>query len=200
MRQMEIIECDRYYHIFNRGINGENIFYSDENYLYFLRLYDKYIHNIADTFAWCLLKNHFHLLVKIKTEKEILESSNLRIEKINKKPSQQFSHFFNAYAQAINKQNGRHGSLFEKPFRRKKIENEDYLKNLVLYIHNNPVHHGFTKYVQEYSWSSFQSIVSSKRTKLQRNEVLKWFDGSENFIETHQQKVDIISIEKWLKI
>jgi len=197
---MEIIECDRYYHIYNRGINGENIFYSNENYLYFLKLYDKYINSIADTFAWCLLKNHFHLLVKIKTEKEILESSNQNIEKINKKPSQQFSHFFNAYAQAINKQNGRHGSLFEKPFRRKKIENEDYLKNLVLYIHNNPVHHEFTKYVEEYSWSSFQSVVSSKKTKLQRNEVLKWFDGSKNFIETHQQKVDLISIEKWLKI
>ncbi len=70
----------------------------------------------------------------------------------------------------------------------------------MLYIHNNPIHHGFTKYIEEYSWSSFQSIVSSKKTKLQRNEVLQWFDGSKNFIETHQEKVDTISIEKWLKI
>jgi len=197
---MEIIECDRFYHIYNRGINGENLFYSNDNFFYFLKLYDKYIHNIADTFAWCLLKNHFHLLVRIKTEKEISEFSNINIEKINKNPSQQFSHFFNAYAQAINKQNNRHGSLFEKPFRRKKIESEDYLKNLVLYIHNNPVQHGFVNRVEEYPWSSFQSIISSKKTKLLRNEVLRWFDGNLNFVETHQQKVDIISIEKWLKI
>ncbi|MCF6298087.1 MAG: hypothetical protein L3J08_08935 [Flavobacteriaceae bacterium] len=161
MRQLEFIEPDRYYHIYNRGINGGNIFYSNKNYTHFLKLYDKYISSVDDAFAWYLLKNNFHLLVKIKTEKEILALSNVDIEELEKRPSQQFSHLFNAYAQAINKQNNRHGSLFEKPFRRKKIEDEIYIINFIIYIHNNPIQYGFT-----------------------------------DCIETHQQKIDIISLKK----
>jgi REP element-mobilizing transposase RayT len=59
-----------YYHIYNRGNNGENIFREERNYRYFLQLYVKYIVPIAVTYAYCLLANHFHLLVRIKTEDE----------------------------------------------------------------------------------------------------------------------------------
>jgi putative transposase len=59
-----------YYHVFNRGNNGENVFLEKRNYPYFLSLYTKYIEPIAETYAYCLLRNHFHLLVRIKTEEE----------------------------------------------------------------------------------------------------------------------------------
>ncbi len=65
-----LIEERKYYHIYNRGNNGDNIFYSNENY-YYLKLYDKYIEPLADTFAWVLLKKHFHILVYIKKIDEI---------------------------------------------------------------------------------------------------------------------------------
>ncbi len=55
-----------YYHIYNRGNNGENIFHEERNYRYFLQLYLKYIFPVADTYAYCLLLNHFHLLVRIR--------------------------------------------------------------------------------------------------------------------------------------
>ena len=58
-----------YYHIYNRGNNGENIFCKHENYLYFLKQYNHYLGDYLDTFAYCLLPNHFHLLVRVK-EKE----------------------------------------------------------------------------------------------------------------------------------
>jgi len=54
-----------------------------------------------------------------------------------------FRKFFLSYSQAINKQNNRHGSLFEKNFKRILIKNENHLFRLVYYIHNNPVHHDF---------------------------------------------------------
>ncbi|WP_243765897.1 transposase [Polaribacter cellanae] len=111
MRQLETIQLDYYYHVYNRGINGENLFYTDGNYRHFLKLYKKYIFPVAETFAWCLLKNHFHLLIKIRSEEEICAGFSINSEKAEKKPSQQFSNLFNAYAQAINKQNNRHGSL-----------------------------------------------------------------------------------------
>jgi hypothetical protein len=56
-----------YYHIYNRGNNRENVFIEERNYPYFLKLYAKHVEPIADTYAYCLLRNHFHVLVRIKT-------------------------------------------------------------------------------------------------------------------------------------
>ena len=61
----------QYYHIYNRGINGCSLFRETTNYGHFLGLYDKYISPVADTYAWVLMGNHFHLLVKIRRQEEI---------------------------------------------------------------------------------------------------------------------------------
>ncbi len=53
------------YHVYNRGINRETIFVADHNYRHFLRLYAHHVAPIADTYAYCLLPNHFHFLVHI---------------------------------------------------------------------------------------------------------------------------------------
>jgi REP element-mobilizing transposase RayT len=210
------IEHGKYYHIYNRGINGCELFRENTNYRHFLKLYEKYIPCIADTYAWCLLGNHFHLLVRIKDEEEIdyipLKNKSLpgiksagRIERklINNpseatnldgfkkkryKPSNQFSHLFNSYSQAFNKKYNRTGSLFAKPFRRKQIINEKYLKYLVYYIHHNPVHHGFVDDMIKYRWSSYLTILSAKETYLKRKEVIEWFDDIENFEYFHKQQ------------
>jgi len=71
MQQFEQLTYRKFYHIYNRGINGCDLFKSKENYEYFLNLYDKHISTVADTFAWVLMKNHFHVLVRIKDEAEI---------------------------------------------------------------------------------------------------------------------------------
>jgi len=68
---MQQLQHGKYYHIYNRGNNREDLFSTPDNYLHFLRLYEKYILPVADTFAWVLMKNHFHLLVKVKEENEI---------------------------------------------------------------------------------------------------------------------------------
>lgn len=200
MRQLETIQFNNFYHIFNRGINGENLFYTDKNYHHFLNLYKKYIPPVAETFAWCLLKNHFHFLVKIRSASEICDFFSIKKEKATRKPSQQFAHLFNAYVQAINKQNARHGSLLETPFRRKHIKNESYLKNLILYIHNNPIQHNFVEKIEQYRWSSYTSIISNQKTAIERDKVLAQFENKENFIYCHQQKMEITSLEKWLKL
>ncbi|MBN1181316.1 MAG: hypothetical protein JXB49_03445 [Bacteroidales bacterium] len=63
---MENLQYGKYYHIYNRGNNSEALFRIDENYSYFLNLYDEHIQPIADTYAWALMPNHFHLLVRIR--------------------------------------------------------------------------------------------------------------------------------------
>jgi len=188
---MESLEYGKYYHIYNRGINGESLFLSKDNFEYFLRLYDKYIPKIAETFAWCLMNNHFHFLVKIKERKEVKTNNPERFI------YQQFSNLFNAYTKAFNKKEDRHGALFERPFRRKHINSEDYLKKLVLYIHTNPVHHKIVENSIEYPWTSYLSIISLKKTKVKRNEVLGWFDTKANFIFAHQQKTTFLELKNW---
>jgi putative transposase len=197
-----------YFHIYNKGVNGINLFYNSGNYEHFLRLYDQHIDPVVDTFAWCLLGNHFHLLVRIKEPEEVVGGENLtgfqnlsglegreKEEKYSIWISKRFSNLFNAYAKGLNNQRSRQGTLFERPFRRKLVDSDLYFRQLVVYIHSNPVHHGFTDNYKEYPWSSYGSIVSAKPTKLQRNQVLGWFDGQGNFVDTHRQIIDFDFID-----
>ncbi len=193
-----LLEEGKYYHIYNRGNNGDDIFYEKENYYHFLRLYEKYIEPVTETFAWVLLKNHFHFLVYIKNTEEVnineLEYSTVEKPK-RKDATQQFSNLFNAYTQAINKRHNRSGSLFEKTFKRKLVTSDKYFQNLIYYIHNNPVHHGFADSMIEYPWSSYGSVISEKPTKLQRKQVIEIFDDVTNFKYYHNRKQNLNNIE-----
>lgn len=187
------------YHIYNRGINSENLFKTVDNYPYFLKLYVKHIFPIADTYAYCLLKNHFHLVVRIKDLIEI-EKFNLEITNEDERikiipPHQSFGNMFNAYAKAINIRNNRTGSLFETPFKRKIINNNAYLKNVIKYVHYNPVYHGFCRFPIEYPWSSFESYRSDKPSKLNKNEIIDIFDGIDNFQNFHAYFDDFHELE-----
>ena len=142
---MELLEKDRYYHIYNRDNNSENIFKSEENRRYFLRLYEKHPFPSVTTFAYCQLNNHFHFAI--------------RVEKENKEITQPVSNFFNAYAKAFNKAHNRTGSLFKKNYRRIRSDNEAYIKNLILYIHFNPEKH-FGLDFKTYPFSSYSSILN----------------------------------------
>jgi REP element-mobilizing transposase RayT len=192
----ETLKYGQFYHIYNRGIDSCNIFRELDNYEHFLSLYDKYISPIANTYAWVLMPNHFHLLVKMmdRPVSDLPGSGNLA------GLHQPFSNFFNAYAKAFNKRFGRHGTLFEQPFKRKCIHNRFYFKRIILYIHNNPVHHGFCSHPVEYPWSSYLTCISIKPTKLQRDLVMGWFDSHASFRQLHFEKVDVEGIDKWLGI
>src|ERR1051325_3027252 len=61
-----------FYHIYNRGNNRENIFLQERNYAYFLNLWWQHTRPIADTWAYCLLRNHFHAAVYIKNKEDLI--------------------------------------------------------------------------------------------------------------------------------
>jgi len=190
---IQALENGKYYHIYNRGINSATLFKEKTNFEHFLKLYDHHINPVAETYAWCLMKNHFHFLVRIKNSNEItLEKKIL--------PSQSFSNLFNAYTKAFNKSYNRHGALFERPFRRKEINYDTYFQNVIVYIHKNPVHHHICEHPLEYPWSSYQSCLSDKPTKLQRNEVITVFNSIENFKLVHEEVINNFEVENFLGI
>jgi len=100
----------------------------------------------------------------------------------------------------LNKLTHRHGSLFERSFKRKRLDSKKYLKQLILYIHNNPVHHGFCDHALGYPWSSYLSIISLKPTLLKRDEIIGWFDNEANFRSMHENDIDVKSIDEWLDL
>jgi len=73
----EPLEYGRYYHLYNHGVGNRDLFPIEENYEYFLELYVKYIVPIADTFAWALMRNHFHILLKLKDIEEVYPGIDL---------------------------------------------------------------------------------------------------------------------------
>jgi len=93
--------------------------------------------------------------------------------------------FLMSYSKSINKQTERSGSLFRKNFKRKEIDNLQYLQNTVIYIHRNPLHHDFTDDFAAYRWSSYDRMLEDKITKLKKQEVFEWFADKENYRYTH---------------
>ncbi len=183
------LQYGAYYHIFNRGNNRENIFVQARNYPYFLRLYARHVAPVAETFAYCLLKNHFHLAVRIKSEEKVTVAYQALNETKSFTPSHAFSNFFNAYAKSINKAYGRTGSLFQNPFNRIPVENRRHLLHLVVYIHHNPQQHGFVQDFRDWPYSSFFPLLQKDEGILAVHTVMDFFDGPANFRESHLQTI-----------
>jgi len=178
---------EKYYHIFNRGNDGEKIFFSCENYRYFMMKYHELLGGYVDTYAYCLIPNHFHFLVKVKESNEQL---------YHLKVSHQFRRFFQSYALAINKQEGRDGSLFRKYFRRIQVADMEYLKRMVFYIHFNPQKHQLVQDFRSYPYSSYGAYADRKiDTFLNMESTVKWFNDDEDFFNYH----DVMHDEKIIK-
>jgi REP element-mobilizing transposase RayT len=200
-----------YYHIYNRGNNRQSIFFEEQNYHYFLKLYVKYIVPVADTYAYCLMNNHFHFLVRIKTVEEQTNKTaeQIRTAEVSKtsaalkqqtaevsktsavsvsvlKPNLQFGHLLNSYAKAINKTYQRAGSLFQSRFGRIRVDTDRYLMQLVTYIHQNPQKHGFVDDFRVYPYSSYPAIRYQKASRINTAEVLAWFGGLDAFEQCHR--------------
>jgi REP element-mobilizing transposase RayT len=173
-----------YYHIYNRGNNRENLFLEKRNYHHFLKLYARYVTPVADTYAYCLPKNHFHVLVRIKALAGLAQPGK------QLHASQQFGNLFNAYSKAINKAYRRTGSLFEHPFERIEVTSEQYLLRLVAYIHHNPQKHRLIADFRDWPYSSYHALCDTQPTRLHRNEVLAWFGGPAQFAAAHGYPAD----------
>jgi putative transposase len=189
MTRPTALQCGEYYHIYNRGNTWEDIFFDERNYDYFLRLYAKHVVPVAHTYAYCLLRNHFHVLVRIKTWEEQAATLEPSEGSKAKKTSQQFGNLFNAYTKAMNKTYERTGSLFENPFGRVPVTSESHVAHLVTCIHQNPQKHGLVGDFRLWAHSSYLALVSQGPTHLERDEVLAWFQGLAAFEDAHRHPV-----------
>lgn len=128
-------EVGNLYHVYNRGINRQKIFFRESNYEFFLtKLVELKVY--CDILAWCLMPNHFHLFIYIN-EHLICPNGNSDIDQMPRK----IGTILSSYAQAINKQETRTGSLFQAKTKELKDKWGNYCGFTCFnYIHQNPIH------------------------------------------------------------
>ncbi|MCF7921169.1 MAG: transposase [Candidatus Marinimicrobia bacterium] len=177
------------YHVFNRGWNHKQIFYSEENYRYLTEKIATTKERFGiDVIAYCLMPNHYHLLVQQNSEIPV---------------SKWLQYIFNGYSQAINKQEGRKGTLFEGRPKHILIEGDKYFQELIAYIHFNPVAAGLVSEAAEWEFSNCQEwlgkrdstliskhIVDSFISKTEYKEFLKYYSEIQ-----HEKILDKFKLE-----
>ena len=136
------------YHVCNRSVDRKPMFLSDSNYDFFIRQFDKYLSIYIKIYAYNLLRKHFHFMIKVNdltTFKTFEKPSNPELQKKQKSTheivSHQFKKFLQSYAMAFNKEQNRIGTLFQTPFKRVGVEDENYFRELVCYINTNAQKH-----------------------------------------------------------
>jgi len=214
---MEKLIPNQSYHIFNHANGFENIFKENENYRFFLEKYEQYITPIAETYAYCLMPNHFHLVVRIRKREQleeiirtknhsaathfskvsfdfgkvpVVDSDRISDDNIEKFLSKQFSNLFSSYTLSFNRMYKRRGSLFIKNFKREVISDKEYFLNAIVYVHRNPIHHGFCTRYTDWSYTSYCEITSLKSEMVEVDKLLKVFENKESFVEVHRQNLD----------
>ena len=164
---------NHFYHIFNRGCNKEKIFFRPENYTYLLQKMEdtceKYGANII---AYCLMPNHYHFLAQQTGDKPL---------------SNWLQTIFNGYAQAVNKQQGRSGTLFEGRAEHKMIKDERYLIQVALYIHYNPVDAGLVKSPEDWVYSNYLEWIEKRNGSLVDRQLIK------NYFQSPGEYADLMN-------
>lgn len=194
----------QFYHVYNRAVDRKPLFTQEKNYYFFLLRIVKYVIPFVDVYAFCLLGNHFHLLVKIKTlQKDLTTLKELSNQDVNLDEEERdqnssecnchyfvsgaFRKMFQSYAMAFNKQEGRVGTLFQTPFKRSWVDTEAYLMQMIYYIHFNPQKHGLIGDFRRYPYSSYPYYVKKTEGYWFHEDLLKIFESNKGFMDFHNQ-------------
>ncbi|HID78226.1 MAG TPA: transposase [Planctomycetaceae bacterium] len=146
-----------YYHIYNRGVNREPIFFERDNYLFFLRRLRKHLSpDHVSLLVYCLMPNHYHLLVRLESNE-----FSARMQALG-----------TSYTKAINKRLGRVGPLFQSRFQAKHVECEEYLVHLSRYIHVNPLVAKLVHRLVDWEFSSYPEYVGRRKGSLPQTEIV----------------------------
>lgn len=181
-----IFAVDEFYHVYNRGVEKRTTFLDDRDYNRFLQTIEYYrlkeppakfsarnrphlkqkIQNeelFVETICFCLMPNHFHLILKQKDKNGVTEF----MRKV-----------LNSYTKYFNIRHKRVGPLFQGAFKAKHIENDEQLMHLSRYIHLNPLLDYLTKDLSFYKYSSFPEFIGKKRGFCQSDCILNNFSNT----------------------
>jgi len=164
------IQPFHYYHVYNRGVNRGPIYFSNENYRFFLDRLGKYFNiDTAWIVSYCLMPSHFHLLVYPLTE----EFGNQVMQPLSV-----------SYTKAINKRQTRTGPLFQGPYQARLVDKDRYLIHLSRYIHLNPVSSGLVNHPEEWEFSSYRDYIGIRKGGITNPDfIIEYFRDSSEYVD-----------------
>lgn len=188
--KQEVLSPGRAYHIYNKAIGSDKLFITEKDYHYFFKKLERFIIPVADILCYCLIPNHFHLLVKIKETKDLEEKPSVNKNGKEKFVHQAFSNLLNSYTKSFNKAHKRVGRLFLYSDKRILVDDDNYLSYLVCYIHQNPIHHGMTNSYFTWKHSSFKyclSTYSDGPIGINKDYVISLFGDRDELLLYHEE-------------
>ena len=186
------LQHGQYFHIFSRGNNKESIFKEEKNFYYFLDLYKKYIHPIADLYSYCLLPTHFHLLIMIK-EIDVIDVMYYEERSL----WMQFRRFLGTYTKTINKIYQRSGHLFDSRYSRISVKSDHHFFQLIAYIHQNPENHGIVSDYKYWPFSSYNSYFKKDRRSMLARELFSDEELYNTIMDMHEIKSSIFEVNAY---
>ena len=198
---------DNHYHLVFKSIDGVLLFRQDADYLTFLKRFALFTGFVMDTWVYCLLNNHAHFIIKIKSieaiitniKKTELPKQTVAMKKILATPDgqdvfdemieRQVNSFMVSYANYTKNKYQHHGGLFQKPFKRIRIDSDAHLQVAIIYSHANPVKHKIFKDYLFYPYSSYALFLTDTSHYCVVDEVLIFFGGVEKFILLHKKQI-----------
>ncbi|MEN9610550.1 MAG: hypothetical protein RLZZ628_1364 [Bacteroidota bacterium] len=150
---------NKVYHLFTHAVDKTNLFFRERNYHYMLKKWQEHSKGKFNTYAYCFMPNHIHLCVQ-----------TLEFESAKPKPiktthhSKVVNNFLSAYVQAVNKQENRKGALVRSRFGRLEVNNCEYFRDLICYIHHNPIHHFEMYDYDTWAHTSYHDFLNLKNT------------------------------------
>lgn len=188
-------KSDSYYHIYNRSIGSELLFRHEKDYEYFQLKMDRYLSPLSEVISYCLIPNHFHLLIRVKDTPDLPAGADERgLLDGRKSIEQALKNFFNSYTKSYNIAHNRYGKLFQHGYKTKEITSEEYLFWLIYYIHRNPVHHNLTDNCHDWAYSSYNEIVNEK-DKNRSNFIFNLYGNKNEFIDFVNEMTSIYKSE-----
>ena len=166
------------YHIMLRGINQQVIFEQSEDYEKFIEVLNKYkAISGYKVFAYCLMSNHIHLLIKVENE-----DLDLIIKRIG-----------GSYVYWYNWKYKRRGHLFQDRFKSEPIEDDSYFLTVIRYIHQNPIKGGLCKRIDDYKYSSYNEYIGESNI-VDREFCFEIID-EEQFVDFNNETNDDICLD-----
>lgn len=199
-------DFEQHYHILFRSIDGIPLFKTENEYFFFLEKWKRFTDPVFSTWAYSMLDNHAHFIIKVKQLEEVLEALNALPTEAKTKIIRQFmktndasligpviqrqiNSFMVSYANTYNHIGERKGGLFQRPFRRSIIESEAHLQHAIVYVHANVQRHGLLRDFRTHPHHSYHAILQKDSTFIDAEAVLHFFGGINQFVSNHTEQV-----------